>query len=263
MNMDEHPAWEGLFLDKPFEFRFGARPGNAEEFFSDSSEHEELIAHRHKIIASYPERHVFQEPVAKAAVEELAVWAGMTSGDCHELALQWQQDFVVLLADAQGKEIFQAGVVCFPSSWRPEEKVGLPVYAIHSPVPTLNERLGEQIDKFIAGIKPDTAWERVNWGLSRSTELNQHPDCEIPRLEPPFNLDQVWVRREDQVLFRLPKTGALIFGINVLNISVAEIVANEEGQVGLRRAVETMPEEIAKYKNLLKSREYLLALLDA
>jgi hypothetical protein len=76
-------------------------------------------------------------------------------------------------------------------------------------------------------------------------------------------LDQVWVRREDQVLFRLPKTGALIFGINVLNISVAEIAANEEGLAGLRRAVETMPEEIAKYKNLLKSREYLLALLDA
>ncbi len=263
MSMDEHHAWEGLFTDKPFEFRFGARPGNAEEFFSDSKEHEELIAHRHKIIASYPERHVFQGPVAEAAVDELAEWGGTPSMDCRGLALLWEQDFVVLLADAQDKEVFQAGVVCFPSSWRPEEKVGLPVYAIHSSVPTLNERLGEQIDKFIAGIKPGVAWERVNWGLSQSAELNQHPDCEIPRLEPPFNLDQVWVRREDQVLFRLPKTGALIFGINVLNISVAEIAANEEGLAGLRRAVETMPEEIAKYKNLLKSREYLLALLDA
>jgi hypothetical protein len=263
MNMDEHPAWEGLFLDKPFEFRFGARPGNAEEFFYNSSEHEELMAHRHKIIASYPERHVFQGSAAKAAVDELAEWGGAPSMDCRELALLWEQDFLVLLADAQGKEVFQAGVVCFPSSWRPEEKVGLPIYAIHSPVPTLNERLGEQIDKFIAGIKPDTVWERVNWGLSRSAELNQHPDCEIPRLEPPFNLNQVWVRREDQVLFRLPKTRALIFGINVFNISVGEVASDKEGRAGLRRAIETMPEEIAEYKNLLKSREYLLALLDA
>ena len=262
MSAGECPLWKGLFSDKPFEFRFGARSGSAEEFFSDSKEHEELIAHRHNIIATYPERHVFQESVAKAAVEELAMWAGMISGDCHELALLWQQDFVVFLPDERGKEVFQAGAVCFPSSWRPEEKVGLPVYAIHSPVPTLNERLGEQIDKFIAGIKPGTAWERVNWGLSRSAELNQHPDCEIPRLEPPFNLDQVWVRREDQVLFRLSKTGALIFGINVLNISVAEVASDKEGRAGLRRSVETMPEEIANYKNLLKSREYLLALLD-
>jgi len=30
----------------------------------------------------------------------------------------------------------------------------------------------------------------------------------------------------------------------------------------LRFAVETMPDEIAEYKNLQKSREYLLALLD-
>ena len=260
--MDGHPAWEGLFLDKPFEFRFGARPGNAKEFFSDSRGYQELIAHRHKIIASYPERHVFQESIAGAAVDELAEWGEVPSMDCRELALHWEQDFVVLLADAQGKEVFQAGVICFPSSWRPEEKVGLPVYAIHSPVPTLNERLGEQIDKFIVGIKPGTAWERVNWGLSRSAELNQHPDCKVPRLEPPFNLDQVWVRREDQVLFRLPKTGALIFGINVFNISVAEVASDKEGRAGLRRSVETMPEEIAKYKNIKDSREYLLGLLN-
>jgi len=76
-------------------------------------------------------------------------------------------------------------------------------------------------------------------------------------------LDQVWVRREDQVLFRLPETGALIFGINVINISVAKIATDEEGRDGLRFAVETMPDEIAEYKNLQKSREYLLALLDA
>jgi hypothetical protein len=71
------------------------------------------------------------------------------------------------------------------------------------------------------------------------------------------------VRREDQVLFRLPETGALIFGINVLNISVAEVASDKEGRTGLGRSIETMPEEIAEYKNLQKSREYLLALLDA
>ena len=261
INTAGQPAWEGLFSDKPFEFRFGARKGDAQAFFEATADYDSLVAHRREIFAAHPERHVFQDPVAKAAVEELAAWAGMTSGGCHELGLHWQQDFVVLLADGQGKEVFQAGVVCFPSSWRPEEKVGLPVYEIHSPVPTLNERLGEQIDKFLAGINPGAAWERVNWGLSRSPELNQHPDCEIPRLKPPFDLDQVWVRREDQVLFRLPETGALIFGINVFNISVAEIASDEEGRAGLRYAIETMPEEIAKYKNLQESREHLLALL--
>ena len=157
--------------------------------------------------------------------------------------------------------MFQAGVVCFPSSWRPEEKIGLTVYEIHTPVPTLNERLGDQIDKFLRAIKPGVAWERLNWGLSRSPELNQHPECEIPSLKPPYDLNQVWVRREDQVLFRLPKTRALIFGINILNISVAEIAADKEGRNRLRMAISTMPDEIAKYKNIQESRDHLLRLL--
>ena len=63
------------------------------------------------------------------------------------------------------------------------------------------------------------------------------------------------------MLFRLPKTGALIFGINVINISVAEIAADPEGRAGLRQAVATMPEEIAEYKNLTVARESLVELL--
>ena len=165
------------------------------------------------------------------------------------------------MADESGREIFQAGVVCFPSSWRPEEKIGLPVHEIHSPVPTLNERLGNRIDKFLASIETGTAWERTNWGMSCSSELNQHPDCEIPKLAATFGLDEVWVRREDQVLFRLPETRALIFGIDVTNIAVAEIVADADGCAGLRRAVETMPEDIAVYKNMSKVRARLLDLL--
>ena len=81
--------------------------------------------------------------------------------------------------------LFFARAVCFPSSWRPEEKNGLPVHAIHSPVPTLNKNLGARIDKFLANLEPGKAWERSNWGLSRSAELNQHPTRDIPRLTPP------------------------------------------------------------------------------
>ena len=80
-------------------------------------------------------------------------------------------------------------------------------------------------------------------------------------MELPLELNSVWVRREDQVLFRLPETGALIFGINVINISVAEIAADPEGRSGLRQALATMPEDIAGYKNLTAARESLVALL--
>ncbi|HIL25722.1 MAG TPA: DUF3445 domain-containing protein, partial [Verrucomicrobia bacterium] len=61
-------------------------------------------------------------------------------------------------------------------------KNGLPVHAIHSPVPTLNKNLGARIDKSLANLEPGKAWERSNWGLSRSAELNQHPTRDIPRV---------------------------------------------------------------------------------
>ena len=255
------PAWSGLFSGAPFEFRFGARPGDPEGFFKASSEHASRVQLRREIVGEHPARHVFQEPGSRDAVAELIRWAGLEGGGCLELALHWEQDFMVLLPGDDGQERFVAGAICFPSSWAPDEKLGLPVHAIHEPVPTLNEHLGARIGKFLAGIRPGKAWERVNWGLSGSPFLNQHPALRIPAMELPLELNSVWVRREDQVLFRLPETGALIFGINVINISVAEIAADPEGRSGLRQALATMPEDIAGYKNLTAARESLVALL--
>ena len=91
-------GWSGLFSDKPFEFKFGTRKGDAREFFEDTDDHDRIIAERREIVSSHPERHVFQKPVAEAAVKELAVWAGISSAECPELGLHWQQDFVVLFS---------------------------------------------------------------------------------------------------------------------------------------------------------------------
>ena len=255
------PAWSDLFSGAQFEFRFGARPGDPEGFFESSPEHDSRVQLRREIVAEHPERHVFQMPNSHHAVTELIRWAGLESGGCRELAQHWEQDFMVLLPAEDGQDVFVAGAICFPSSWAPEEKLGLPVHTIHDPVPTLNEQLGARIGKFLAGIRPGKAWERVNWGLSGSPELNQHPALGIPAMVPPLALGSVWVRREDQVLFRLPETGALIFGINVINISVAEIAADPEGRAGLRQALATMSKEIAEYKNLTDARDSLVELL--
>ena len=141
------------------------------------------------------------------------------------------------------------------------KKIGLPVHAIHTPVPTLNENLGARIDKFLANLEPGKAWERSNWGLSRSPELNQHPTRDIPCLMPPLNSTEVWIRIEDQVLYRLPHSGALLFGIRLVNVSLDELKQFPKAQVGLHRAIGTMPDDVAKYKNVIHARKQLLELL--
>ena len=261
MTPDNQPAWLGLFPDHDFEFRFGARPGDAVAFFADTSEHNTLMAGRRAALDEAPAQYLFEESSAAKAVAECSEWAGLDGGTCRELALHWEPDFLILLPDENECFVFRAGAVCFPSSWRPEEKIGLPVHAIHSPVPTLNKNLGARIDKFLANLEPGRAWERSNWGLSRSSKLNQHPTRDIPHLTPPFADTEAWIRIEDQVLCRLPQTRALLFGIRLVNVSLAELKKFPEAQAGLHRAIATMPEEVADYKNVTAARGHLLELL--
>ena len=97
--------------------------------------------------------------------------------------------------------------------------------------------------------------------MSRSPERNQHPALRTPRLVPPFGANEAWVRSEDQILVRLPQTGGLLFGIRIVNISLEEVLQHDDGAAGLHRAIATMPEAVAEYKNVAASREHLLKLL--
>ena len=54
MTPDNQPAWLGLFPDQDFEFRFGARPGDAVAFFADTSEHDMLMAGRRAALDQAP-----------------------------------------------------------------------------------------------------------------------------------------------------------------------------------------------------------------
>ena len=85
------PAWSGLFSGAPFEFRFGARPGDPEGFFKASSEYASRVQLRREIVREHPARHVFHEAGSRDAVAELIRWAGLEGGGCLELALHWEQ----------------------------------------------------------------------------------------------------------------------------------------------------------------------------
>ena len=63
------------------------------------------------------------------------------------------------------------------------------------------------------------------------------------------------------MLFRLPQTRALLFGIRLVNVPLAELKKFPEAQAGLHRAIATMPDDVADYKNVTEAREHLLELL--
>ena len=276
--MDSTPSWPALFPDRDFRFNFGAHPGNAAAFFAPTAEHPQLVRERAHWLQTSPAHCLLcrdeAAPLIAEAMDCAEAWGDLSPDErsalraatapapqCHALGRVWEPDWLLLNPDDAGRWVLLAAAVCFPSTWRPEEKLGLPLSQIHAPVPTLNESLGAQIDKFIGAILPGTSWERSNWGLSRSSELCQHPARNLPRLTAPLRAEQVWVRIENQVLHRLPQTGGLLFGIRLENVPLSAVKAHATAAPGLQRALRTMPDEVAHYKGLHAAREELIALL--
>ena len=110
-------------------------------------------------------------------------------------------------------------------------------------------------------MKPNIAWQRTNWGLSRSAELNQHPERALPRLDATVHLEEVWLRVEHQALVALPRNHGILFGIRIAIHPLAELKQDPAVASRFSRALQTMPEDMAQYKNLAAARSTIIALL--
>ncbi len=260
-----------LFPDSDFRHQLSVKRGSVADFFAPTAAHESILAERKRWLADSPESYfgaldstgeIIDE--AAALITPTAVWSA--SGDpiqkMIELGGAAEPDIVLLQKSADGTFRVVAGAVCFPSSWSFPEKMGMPLHDVHSVVPDLNAAIGPPIARFLDKMQPGIAWERSNWGLSASPERNQHPSRAIERLREPLSPEQVWLRAEEQILVVLPETKALLFAIRIVAPSLQELrEENPQLAAGLRRALETMSEEMARYKHFAGVRPQLIDLL--
>ncbi len=263
---------EKLFPDDAFRFQMRFERGEPADFFAHSVRSETMLTERRHWLRSDSKSYAAILPPGEAvlgeAVELACEWSGFTPPvsatdlqKCLALGEFWEPDFLLLKPDADRAIRLYGGCLCAPSSWRLDEKLGQPIEFIHGPVPGLNAHIGAAIHKFLAALKPGMASLRHNWGLSRSPELNQHPDRALPLLDATVRAEEVWLRVEHQALVALPKSGGILFGIRVVNHPLNEVKANQLAAARLGRALETMPEEMARYKNLATARGRILDLL--
>ena len=254
---------EDVFYPGPFSFRMGLRRGEPGEFFRARAGDESLIAERKEILANHPERHCVllpeSEPLLEEFNEQLMEWGVVQSPLCgRKLGQAIASDYLLLKPDDKGMPILLGGCVCFPSSWAFEEKVGRPLDWIHAVVPTLNETLGEKARSFLTQLQPGQAWLRTNWGLTVTASLNQHPALNLPRLTAETDPASVWFRIERQALVAQPRTGGILFGIRLETHPLPTLKANPAARAGLLEALQSMPPEIAQYKNLTPIMRFLI-----
>lgn len=260
--------------DEDYRFSLGIHPGNASEYYGPSPDRERLLAERRHWLADDPERYAAALPEVEpylAEVESLAgPWGFVPS---HAGGRQWERllhlgqqlepDILLLAPDEIGRLKVLGGSVCFPSFWRLTDKLGLPIDAVHAPVPGLNASIGSAINRYLKNMKPGGCWLRANWGLAGVPDLNGHPDRCRYEWKRPLSLDRVWLRREDQAILSLPASGGVLFGIRVVVRSVAELAQSPEKSGRLVRLLRTMPADLVRYKGFGDVRDELIEMLDA
>jgi hypothetical protein len=257
--------------DEDYGFHMRFERGNPAAFFAPTSTNRELLAERKHWLDIAPETYAALLPAGEPLLQETLGLAQAGNGFAplpHQspfknlLALGqfWEVDFLLLKPDSDGAIRLQGGCLCFPSSWRLSDKIGQPMDFVHAHVPGLNASLGPSIHKFLSGLKPGVAWLRSNWGLSRSAELNQHPDRHLPRLDANPTLEQVFFRVEQQALIALPESRGILFGIRIEISPLVAVLQDAEARSRLRRALATMPLSMAEYKGLATARATLLRL---
>ena len=269
-----------------FRFRMALRPGDGSDFFAPGVEYADVIAERRGLLAQTPDRYAAALPgtagLLKATTELVSRWLSQSrcpltdhrithrpppppDGEaraltawCAETGGHWEPDWVVLRRGEDAAYRLVAGVVCFPSGWSLPEKLGRPLDEIHDPVPGLNRSLGRPIHMFLERLPPDTVWWRDNWGMSADPALNHHPSIPRPRLTATARLTTTWLRREDQLLTRLPGSSDILFGIRVSVQRLDAMVSSPEEAGLLADALRSLPNDVADYKGISPARDALL-----
>ena len=273
------PDWSRILPEGDHRWSMGLRPADPASFFAPCDLTGEVVRERARWLAAEPEKYAALLPEAFPCLSETIDLANQWSAESgaspiardaakadvmaqlQALGCAWESDIVWLAPHADGEFRVVGGIVCFPSSWALTEKLGLPMRDVHSPVPGLNAALGGQIERFLAKLASGTAWSRENWSLSRSDERNQHTSRPRAAFDLNTSRDEVWIRLEHQLLMRLPVSGAVLFGIRIELVPLAELKRAPAAAACFARILRTMAPEAAAYKNFAAVREHLLQLL--
>lgn len=174
-----------------------------------------------------------------------------------------QDDWIILQYDTDlAMYVLTAGVLCFPSDWSLREKFNKPMDAIHEPVKPYTEHLKEKVNKLFVRMKPEKPMWRANWGIFSSlkdtTDLFIHPNRQLHRVGDPDSKlpfegeltgKKLYLRCEYQTLKKLPRTGAMVFGIRTYMRHLEDLKHHPNSTINsLLESIETLDEEFLSYK---------------
>ncbi|MCD1624445.1 DUF3445 domain-containing protein [Seohaeicola saemankumensis] len=181
---------------------------------------EELLQAVLDVLAGRPDHRVTQESVLRP--DGVTVTLGRHD-PMATLGHLVQQD--LCLMEKHGNEhVLTAAVLCFPASWTLEEKFLRPLTGIHVPVDEYDDTMARRVQRLFDGVQVGRPIWRFN-ALWYADPVLHQPRRENERRPERHAVEARYLRTERQSILRLPKTGAVVFGIHTSVLEQATVRA--------------------------------------
>lgn len=203
---------------------------------------------------------------ANTRVENLVNGESWRVGDFLESPLDLagrlvQEDLCLMSPRPDDTYVLSAGSLCFPFRWELRDKIGLPLTAIHHPVPSYRDKLAKAADRYMRQLKPQRPSWRCNWNVVDA------PDLYLKVTPPRTDIDEnnagerLWIRCERQTLRKLPESGDVLFTIRTYIRPLSILESMPALAANLMRALKQIPPEMRAYKSQPPFRAALMSYL--
>jgi hypothetical protein len=253
---------ESLFSRNGYRAMMGLKRLQPEEYFGNQGP-AQILQQRSGLLERRWQEFVC-EPARKEDCDAVLQFAGSFARVRHaqtfrELGSIWEPDFVLL--HRQKSAEISGGCVCFPTGWSLEEKQDRALSFVHSAVPGLNSQLGPNVERFFSHLQAQECYQRSNWSLTSSMQMNQRPQDNIPEIKSDCDPAGTFLRVEWQALASID-IHRVLFGIRIYHLTLESVCLHREAAQLLAENLQTMPEEMLRYKRLAGCRDRIVRLLE-
>lgn len=166
-----------------------------------------------------------------------------------------------------------AGQLCFANDWSLDEKIDVPFWQIHAPITPIVEPMMQAAQHLMARLPAGRSVWRLNWSVKLSDQLDmttrhepalrQQYTAKLAALTPATIGQQLYLRVERQTLTRLPRSGAILFGVHTYQNLLAQETTDPDRAKRMAQVFSTTPPAMLDYKGMTAFMPLLLDYLTA
>ncbi len=187
-----------------------------------------------------------EEPRASSVIKKAAEYCNVYTDNIIDLSLMLEEDVAVM---HKGK--LSAICFCFPSGFKPSERVGMLLEDIHKSVAD-NELLVKASPGISRVMCEQPSFRRYVWTITNNPNLSNHPDTKINDI--PNSIDDLYFRWETQTTAKVNEQTSLFF-VKV-DVVPLKTVYNQK----ILDSINSMSKNILEYKNLTNIKNLLNSL---